>query len=155
MKYKYNGEWLDINIKALDSMPVGTIVDYDGNVSDIPSGWEQTMYPVLAYDGNSSTEITLNTSTTNYNFIEIIYTGADGSYSSSGRIPIIQNMTISLINHSFRDNEGTIIFWVSTVLLAGNKLTPQTSKWAWYTNGAGYGISQGNYVNIRKVYLYK
>lgn len=111
--------------------------------------------PVLAYDGSSSSEITLNTSTANYNFIEIIYTGADGSYSSSGRVPITQNMTISLINHSFRDNEGTVVFWVSTVLLAGNKLTPQTSKWAWYTNGSGYGISQGNYVNIKKVYLYK
>jgi len=40
MKYKYNGQWVDINIKALDSMPVGTIVDYDGQSSDIPTGWE-------------------------------------------------------------------------------------------------------------------
>ena len=40
MKYKYNGEWVDLSIKALDSMPVGTIVDYDGEASDIPTGWE-------------------------------------------------------------------------------------------------------------------
>lgn len=26
MKYKYNGEWVDINIKALDSLPIGAII---------------------------------------------------------------------------------------------------------------------------------
>ena len=31
----------ELSIKALDSMPVGTIVEYDGQTSDIPSGWEQ------------------------------------------------------------------------------------------------------------------
>ena len=39
MKYKYNGEWVDLSIKALDSMPVGTQVEYTG--TDIPNGWEQ------------------------------------------------------------------------------------------------------------------
>ena len=39
MKYKYNGEWVDVNIKALDSMPLGTQVEYTG--TDIPAGWEQ------------------------------------------------------------------------------------------------------------------
>jgi len=39
MKYKYNGEWIDVNIKALDSMPVGTQVEYTGE--DIPTGWEE------------------------------------------------------------------------------------------------------------------
>ena len=29
-----------VYVKALDSMPVGTIVDYDGQASDIPTGWE-------------------------------------------------------------------------------------------------------------------
>ena len=39
MKYKYNNEWVDVNIKALDSMPVGTQVEYTGDT--IPTGWEQ------------------------------------------------------------------------------------------------------------------
>ena len=29
-----------VYVKALDSMPVGTIVDYDGQAGDIPTGWE-------------------------------------------------------------------------------------------------------------------
>lgn len=37
MKYKLNGQWVDVSIKPLDSMPVGTMVDYTG--SDIPTGW--------------------------------------------------------------------------------------------------------------------
>lgn len=39
MKYKYNNQWVDINIKALDSMPVGTQVEFTGD--DIPTGWEE------------------------------------------------------------------------------------------------------------------
>lgn len=39
MKYKYNDEWVDLSIKALDSMPVGTQVEYTGDT--IPTGWEE------------------------------------------------------------------------------------------------------------------
>jgi len=41
MKYKENGQFKPIYVKALDSMPVGTKVDFDGQASDIPVGWEQ------------------------------------------------------------------------------------------------------------------
>lgn len=41
MKYKDNGQWKEIYVKALDSMPVGTEIDFDGQASDIPVGWEQ------------------------------------------------------------------------------------------------------------------
>lgn len=43
MKYRANSQdtWHKIKVKALDGMPVGSIVDYDGQASDIPSGWEQ------------------------------------------------------------------------------------------------------------------
>ena len=34
------GQFETVYVKALDSMPVGTIVDYDGQASDIPTGWE-------------------------------------------------------------------------------------------------------------------
>lgn len=38
MKYKTNGEWKEITIKAVDSLPYGSVVEYAG--SDIPAGWE-------------------------------------------------------------------------------------------------------------------
>lgn len=39
MKYKYNNEWKDLTVKAGDTLPIGTIVDYDGTV--IPTGYEE------------------------------------------------------------------------------------------------------------------
>lgn len=47
MKYKYNGQWVDINIKALDSMPLGSIILFAG--TDIPTGW-------MLCDGTSLSE---------------------------------------------------------------------------------------------------
>lgn len=38
-KYKDGNTWTEVTIKALDSMPVGTQVNYTG--SDIPVGWQQ------------------------------------------------------------------------------------------------------------------
>ena len=39
MKYKYNNEWKDLTVKAGDTLPIGTIVEYDGNT--VPSGYEE------------------------------------------------------------------------------------------------------------------
>ena len=43
MKYKNpnTGNFDTLYVKALDSMPVGTEVDFDGQASDIPVGWEE------------------------------------------------------------------------------------------------------------------
>ena len=40
MKYRdpVTGEFKDITVKASDTLPIGTIVDYDGTT--VPSGWE-------------------------------------------------------------------------------------------------------------------
>ena len=54
MKYKYNGQWVDINIKALDSMPLGATILWPSN-QNIPTGWmicdgtnlDKTVYPEL------------------------------------------------------------------------------------------------------------
>ena len=39
MKYKYNNQWKDLTVKAGDTLPIGTIVDYDGTA--IPTGYEE------------------------------------------------------------------------------------------------------------------
>ena len=41
LKYKNNNTFTELQIKALDSMPVGTVVEFNGQASDIPSGWEE------------------------------------------------------------------------------------------------------------------
>ena len=43
MKYNDNGEYKDIYVKAFDTLPVGTEVDYDG--STVPSGWTEVDDP--------------------------------------------------------------------------------------------------------------
>ena len=49
MKYKNElGEWVTINVRALDSLPVGTELEYDGN--DIPVGWEEIENVIYADD---------------------------------------------------------------------------------------------------------
>ncbi len=47
MKYKYNGQWYDLSIKALDGMPIGSIILFAG--TDIPTGW-------MLCDGTSLSE---------------------------------------------------------------------------------------------------
>ena len=37
MKFKYNGDYVELVQKTLDTLPVGTEVDFDGN--EVPSGW--------------------------------------------------------------------------------------------------------------------
>ena len=39
MKYNDNGEYKEIVVKSVDTLPVGTEVDFDG--STVPSGWEE------------------------------------------------------------------------------------------------------------------
>ena len=39
MKYNDNGTYKDIYVKAFDTLPVGTEVDYDGQT--VPDGWEE------------------------------------------------------------------------------------------------------------------
>ena len=66
MKYKYNGQWVELYIKALDSMPIGSIIGFAG--TDIPNGWlicdgstlDEETYPEL-YDalGGSGSTFTL------------------------------------------------------------------------------------------------
>lgn len=50
MKYNDNGEYKDIYVKAFDTLPVGTEVDYDGSV--VPSGWTEVQNNFLS---NSAT----------------------------------------------------------------------------------------------------
>ena len=56
MKYKdpITGELKDIYVKASDTLPVGSVVDYDGE--DIPAGWEQVEEDDVALIESGSNE---------------------------------------------------------------------------------------------------
>lgn len=82
MKYKLNGQWVDVQIKALDSMPIGSIIQFAG--SEVPDGW-------LLCDG-----ATLEIASYQELYIKIGTTyGGSGDYFNlpnlKGKIPVGQN----------------------------------------------------------------
>lgn len=96
MKYKYNGQWYDVSIKALDSMPVGTIVEYDGQASDIPTGWEQVT-------GQNKIKKTSETTPTMASIVDGYNTSTQNGYSCNyvnNAIPAVYD------NYSASDSDG-------------------------------------------------
>lgn len=80
-----------VYVKALDSMPVGTEVDFDGQASDIPTGWEQ-VDNILWTNPNptsdfASQNVTLNSD--DYDMYEIIYKNykTENYYMNTGTTP--------------------------------------------------------------------
>jgi hypothetical protein len=112
------------------------------------------LQPYSIFSGNTTGIVTCSNVITNYRYISIIYSGADGGYNSTGLIPVSNNRLISLMTHSFRDNQATLCLWVSTLKISGNQLIPQTNKWIW-RNVNNIGFSDGNYVNVLMVVAYK
>ena len=53
---KQTGQLEKVYVKALDSMPVGTIVEFDGQASDIPVGWEE----ITDFNSYSTSEVKTN-----------------------------------------------------------------------------------------------
>lgn len=80
---------------AGDSLPVGSELDYDGQVSEIPTGWTQVSEKTKILWTNedptsnfASQAITLNESLANYDMYEIAFKSATSvnEYITSGRI---------------------------------------------------------------------
>lgn len=78
------GQFKEVYVKALDSLPVGSEIDFDGDTSDIPAGWEQVGdNPKLLWTNpnpstaiSSDTTITLNSS--DYDVLEFIFKVSTG-----------------------------------------------------------------------------
>lgn len=74
---------------AGETLPVGSEIDFDGNASDIPSGWEQvsgvnyTAYELYANATGSNTNLTLSDSAANYVYLEIFYKSNDNVFNST------------------------------------------------------------------------
>lgn len=101
MKYNDNGTIKEIPVKASDTLPIGSIVEFDGDT--IPSGWEEVenVENVLWTNLNINSEftsqtITLNDSISNYSYIEIIYANnKEYAYSfNTGKIIAGKNTTM-------------------------------------------------------------
>lgn len=151
MKYNDNGTYKDIYIKSLDTLPVGSEVDFDGN--SVPDGWEEVdnvLWTNTNMTSNFATQtITLSDSIENYDFYEIVYKVEKGTdmYVSSGKTPT------NLTNKTSCTYAGYLIFR-EIFTISGTSLT--------FNNGCYYNqygsdtySSANNYLIPYKVIGYK
>ena len=92
IKYKDDeGNFKEIKIKTKDSLPIGTIVDYDGDT--VPDGYEEVEDSSILWKNLNPTEEfesqTVNLSDSNYKYYEVIFLliNNGGSTCSSGKVP--------------------------------------------------------------------
>jgi hypothetical protein len=63
VKNPSTGNFEEVYVKALDSLPVGTEVDFTGSASDIPAGWEQVDSPVNIITCTQNASVTTGNNT--------------------------------------------------------------------------------------------
>lgn len=124
---KRTGQLEKVYVKALDSMPVGTIVSFDGQASDIPVGWEEVSgknyvaYELFNNNSGISDNITLNDSVENYDYIIVFYSNNSAGTYNTNRIdnPNNKNTTFMTIDIG----GGYITYVGGTYKILNNKIT--------------------------------
>ena len=126
-KYRKNAQvpFKTLKIKALDSMPVGTIVDYDGTSANVPVGWEVV--------GNDYSTTEINTGKTWINgkpiyriVIQFTTTSTTGSWQS--RALGISNLE-KIIKYDYTyETNSTEMYKDSNYVSSGYNLTTRMNK---------------------------
>ena len=159
MKYKDNGQWKEIYIKALDSMPVGTEVDFDGQTSDIPVGWEQVNNKVVLYENpnGTNTNVTVSDDLYNYDYVDIVYGKTSKKSIYVARIVVPKNIN----DYSFSLNRTGSLANMNLILeytdysYANKVITPTTYYEVEIKNNQTSAITSYNGNYIFKVIGYK
>lgn len=143
MKYNDNGTAKDIVIKAGDTLPVGTIVEYDGET--IPSGWEEiednrNIYstdervigvflgkPLYRKTFNIGTLPNSSTKNIEHNIanLEIIANMYGTSKDGNGNIIMFPNMDLDGIQYGVR----IVVNNSNIVVMTGSNKTPFTTSY--------------------------
>ena len=102
VKNPSTGEFEEVYVKAIDNLPIGTEVDFNGSLTSIPVGWEQVSPQAQILWTNSSPSSNfapqeINLSSADYDILEIFY------YSST-------NQTNSA-SERIRNKKNTILRW--------------------------------------------
>ena len=140
-----------------ETLPVGSEIDFSGNVSDIPAGWEQvsgvnyTAYELYSDTTGSTGTITLSDSSANYSYLEIYYKSAHtaGIISSKIDVSLGTANNVALMGMSSSSATDHMYIAVCIYTLSGTSLTPSN-----YREYNVYGSSidaTSNKINIFKV----
>lgn len=144
-----------VYVKALDSMPVGTEVDFDGDSADIPTGWEQvdgkSLVAYTLYNGQATNNnITLSDSAANYSQIEIFFHSVLGYRQS---VKVVQNNITIDLSTAYYESTANVFYVVGVKgTLQGNSLT--LSNFFVARNGVVDDLVN-KYIYIDKVIGYK
>lgn len=136
-----------------ESLPVGSEIEFDGSVSNIPAGWEQVEYPTVLYNNStgSTSSITLNDSYTNYKFIEIW--GISNNRYCFGKLDTSMSNSISF--SAFRTTSSTPVTLYTTNCSFSNNTVTITGGSIAFSSSDIAGTSSTNEVSIIKVIGYK
>lgn len=91
MKYNDNGEIKNIIIKAGDTLPIGTEVDYDGE--SIPAGWQEVEETIvsLGATNNADTTISISDGINSYKYFVLV-----GGYAANRNCMTIPTIFMKL-----------------------------------------------------------
>lgn len=143
-----------------DNLPVGTEVDYYGNVSDIPEGWQVTSESgeFLLYSGDSNGTITLSDNASNYEYIEIFFRTNDNVYDST-KVYQPNNKLVSLAAWWANANVPRFYTKVKIVTINGTSIqavsSNQYGEVSYDTSSDPVYISNSNNIYITRVIGYK
>lgn len=153
MKYKdIDGNWKELSIKASDTLPIGTIVEYDGDT--IPSGYEEVEDGVVLYENaNGSTDgATLSDEANNYKILKI-YGGENFANSIEEVSGDFTDFTLKIF---IIDASGSIYIYSSRYTMSGKNITLNGTR---YTNtqitSSGVVVKNEKKYKIFKVVGYK
>lgn len=124
---RQTNQFKKVYVKALDSLPVGAEIDFEG--TDIPAGWEEVNgfnlvgYTLYENATGSNGDITLSDSVNNYEYIEIYFTSS--GYAGSKKIDL-STSTSFMINLPFIYNNG-YYDRMSKYSISGNTITYNSS----------------------------
>ena len=112
-----------------DDLPVGTEVEFYGDVNDIPEGWEVTTNSgeFLLYSGDSNDSIILSDSAANYDYIEIFFRTNDNAYNSV-KVYEPNNKIVSLAAWWVNNNVPRAYTKIKLVSINGNVIDVVSSK---------------------------
>ena len=112
MKYKYNNQWKEMNFKVSDTLPIGSIIEYDGE--SIPTGWEaasylKTNYAECHYSSHEITGITPWQATTVDFSSSDFNTNSNSDFEFSGHgIKCKFNGTVLILKQITHNYEGEL-----------------------------------------------
>lgn len=125
VRVKDEGQFKEIYVKALDSLPVGAEIDFDGQVSDIPIGWEEVDNVLWTNPSPTSTFSgqTLSIDLTNYKALDIycLRYNATDRHILHYKILLDSSYTTSQLFYSDYDNG--VRSWNRNVNWATNSIT--------------------------------